>query len=86
PSLKNVAAAGSYMHDGRFATLAQVVQHYVRGVQDGPALDQRLRGPNGQPQRLQLSAADQGALVAFLQTLTDAGLATDVRFGDPFRK
>jgi len=86
PSLKNVAAAGSYMHDGRFATLAQVVQHYVRGVQDGPALDQRLRGPNGGPQRLQLSAADQAALVAFLQTLTDSVLATVARFGDPFRK
>ncbi len=86
PSLKNVAAAGSYMHDGRFATLAQVVQHYVRGVQDGPALDRRLRGPNGLPQRLQLSAANQAALVAFLQTLTDAALATDPRFGDPFRR
>jgi cytochrome c peroxidase len=86
PSLKNVAVTGPYMHDGRFTTLAQVVQHYVGGIQDGPALDQRLRGPGGQPQRLQLSADDKAALVAFLGTLTDNTVATDKRFSDPFKR
>jgi cytochrome c peroxidase len=85
PSLKSVAMTGPYMHDGRFATLEQVVEHYVSGVQLGPALDNRLRLPNGQPIRLALSASDKAALVAFMRTLTDSALTTDARFATPFR-
>ena len=85
PSLRDVGLTGPYMHDGRFATLADVVDHYDRGVQDGPALDPRLR-ENGRPRRLGLSAADRAALVAFLLTLNDRALTTDPRFGDPFRR
>jgi len=86
PSLKNAAVAGPYMHDGRFNSLEQVVDHYDHGVQNGPALDNRLRGPAGQGQRLQLAANDKAALVAFLRTLTDSSLAADVRYSDPFRR
>lgn len=86
PSLKSVAVTGPYMHDGRFTTLAQVVEHYVSGIQDGPALDQRLRGPGGQPQRLQLSTDDKAALVAFLGTLTDNTVSSDKKFSDPFKR
>ncbi|WP_353205804.1 cytochrome c peroxidase, partial [Sphingomonas sp.] len=85
PSLKSVAIVGQYMHDGRLATLADVVEHYNSGVQNGPALDNRLK-QGGAPQRLNLSAADKAALVAFLQTLTDTGLAADAKFGNPFKK
>ena len=85
PSLKNVAVTGPFMHDGRFATLEQVVEHYVGGVQLGPALDNRLRLPTGQPVRLGLSASDKAALVAFMRTLTDSALMTDARFSSPFR-
>lgn len=86
PSLKNVAVSGPYMHDGRFQTLDQVVNHYVRGVREGPALDPRLRGPQGAPLRLQLNRADEQALVAFLATLTDTELLRDQRFTTPFRQ
>jgi|CXWL01.1.fsa_nt_gi cytochrome c peroxidase len=86
PSLKNGGVPGRFMHDGRFSTLDQVVAHYNNGVQDGPALDQRLRGPGGTPLRLNLNAGDRAALVAFLQTLTDPQLAGDAKFGDPFRR
>ncbi len=86
PSLKNVAGGGPFMHDGRFDTLQEVVDHYDSGVQNGPALDQRLRGPGGTPLRLNLSAADKAALVAFMQTLTDVRLAADARYTDPFRR
>ncbi len=85
PSLKNVALSVAFMHDGRFATLDQVVEHYNSGVQAGPALDNRLKGPGGAPQRLNLSAADKAALVAFMRTLTDTSLNTDPRFSSPFR-
>jgi len=84
PSLKSVAVTGPYMHDGRFDTQEQVVAHYDAGSQDAPALDQRLHDEGGRPVRLQVSAADRAALVAFLRTLTDSTLARDERFSDPF--
>lgn len=83
PSLRNVGLTGPYMHDGRFATLAEVVDHYDRGVKEGPALDPRLR-QGSRPQRLNLSAADRAALVSFLMTLNDPVLTTEERFSDPF--
>jgi cytochrome c peroxidase len=86
PSLKGVSSTSPYMHDGSLADLAAVVAHYDHGIQDGPALDNRLRGPDGQPQRLNLSAADQAALVDFLRTLQDDVLTSDSRFTNPFKK
>jgi cytochrome c peroxidase len=85
PSLRSVGLTGPYMHDGRFVTLAEVVDFYDHGIQAGPALDDRLRQGRG-PRRLNLSAADRAALVAFLMTLTDRALTTDARFADPFRR
>ena len=85
PSLKNVGLGGAFMHDGRFSSLAQVVDHYAAGVQAGPALDPTLLGPDGTPRRFDLSAADKAALVAFLHTLTDPVLTTDSKFSNPFR-
>lgn len=85
PSLRSVGLTGPYMHDGRFVTLAEVVDFYATGVRDGPALDPRLR-QGREPRRLALSAADRAALVAFLMTLNDPALTTDPRFGDPFRR
>ena len=85
PSLRNAGLTGPYMHDGRFDTLAQVVDFYDHGVQEGPALDPRLR-KGTEPQRLGLSAEDRTALVAFLHTLTDRAFITDERFSDPFRR
>lgn len=84
PSLRSVGLTGPYMHDGRFATLAEVVDFYSSGVHDGPALDPRLRRGR-EPLHLALSEADRAALVAFLKTLDDPVLTTDPRFGDPFR-
>jgi cytochrome c peroxidase len=85
PSLRNVALTAPYMHDGRLATLEDVIDHYADGVLDHPNLDPRLRGPGGAPRILGLDAADRSALVAFLHTLTDLALVEDVRFSDPFR-
>ncbi len=86
PSLRNVEVTGPYMHDGRFATLEEVVEHYNSGVQDHPALDNRLRvrGTN-QVKRLNFTDAQKSALVAFLKTLTDNTFLTDDKFSDPFK-
>ena len=86
PFLRNIALTAPYMHDGRFATLEEVVEHYNSGVQMHQNLDHRLRAPDGNsPQRLNLSNGEKAALVAFLETLTDEELVTASRFEDPFR-
>lgn len=86
PSLKNIALTAPYMHDGRFASLEDVIEHYNSGVQAHPNLDNRLKIPGtNQPRRLNLSASDKAALAAFLRTLTDETLTTDEKFSDPFK-
>lgn len=84
PSLRNIALTGPYMHDGRFETLEEVVEHYNSGVQAHPALDHNLLGENDLPQRLDLTNFEKKALVAFLHTLTDEDFITDERFSNPF--
>lgn len=86
PSLRNIELTGPYMRDGRFATLEEVVEHYNSGVQAHPTLSPPLRvgGPNGQPRRLNLTAQDKAALVAFLKTLTDNTIAAEEKYSNPF--
>ncbi len=69
PSLRNVALTAPYMHDGRLATLEEVIAHYDHGVQRAATLDPNLA--KHPPAGLGLSAEDQRALVAFLRALTD---------------
>jgi hypothetical protein len=70
PSLRNVALTAPYMHDGRFQTLEEVVEHYAAGVKRSATLDPNLaKHPDG---GVPLNAADKRALTAFLRTLTDA--------------
>ena len=69
PSLRNVAVTAPYMHDGRFRTLDEAVEHYCTGMKRSATLDPNLaKHPDG---GLPLSADDKRALVAFLKTLTD---------------
>lgn len=84
PSLRNVGVRPRFMHDGRFTSLAQVVDFYDAGVQPNPDLDARLRNPDGSPRRLNLTAAQKAALVAFMGTLTDSAFLASPRFANPF--
>jgi len=84
-SLRNIELTAPYMHDGRFATLDDVVEHYSSGVMNHPNLSPQLRLPNGQPRQANLSPQDKAALVAFLKTLTDLSITTDVKFSNPFK-
>jgi cytochrome c peroxidase len=84
-SLKNIELTAPYMHDGRFATLEDVVEHYSTGVKNHPNLSPQLRLPNGQPRLANLSVQDKAALVAFLKTLTDQSITTDIKFSNPFK-
>ncbi|MDB6124048.1 MAG: hypothetical protein JWQ71_3041 [Pedosphaera sp.] len=72
PSLRNVELTGPYMHDGRFKTLEEVVDHYCTGMKRTTTLDPNLaKHPDG---GVPLSVEDRKALVAFLKTLTEEDL------------
>ena len=89
PSLRNIEGTAPFMHDGRFATLEEVVEFYNSGVVFNANLPPPLRAPPvpGQPpsaRRLNLTNNQKSALVAFLKTMTDTNLTGAVRFSDPF--
>jgi cytochrome c peroxidase len=84
PSLKNIAVTAPYMHDGRFKTLDEVIEHYSTGVKNNPALSPPLRAQGGGVHLLNLSTAEKNALKAFLVTLTDSPMLTDEKFSSPF--
>jgi cytochrome c peroxidase len=88
PSLRNIALTAPYMHDGRFQTLEQVIEHYSSGIRPHPNLGVALNKdePAGDQATLgfRLMPAQKQALVAFLKTLTDERFVADPRFADPF--
>lgn len=90
PSLRNIALTAPYMHDGRFNTLEEVIDHYNEGIQNHPSLDWRLQkfdelSGTQQPIKLHLDELEKMALVSFLKTLTDEDYRNDVRFSNPFK-
>ena len=86
PSLRNVGVRAPYMHDGRFATLEEVVDHYSDGVQAHPSLPQTgfFRRDSSGIIQVGLNRYEKASLVAFLHTLTDTTIAEDPKFSDPF--
>jgi cytochrome c peroxidase len=83
-SLRNIGVRERFMHDGRFTSLAEVVQFYSTGVQANPHLDPILKDLEGNPLRLNWGQNEINAVVAFLNTLTDNEFLTDAKFSDPF--
>jgi len=84
PSLRNIEVTAPYMHDGRFATLEDVIEFYDRQIQPHPNLDPILENANGQPRRFNFTGQEKDALLAYLRTLTDTDFLMDERFSDPF--
>ncbi|TWU42438.1 cytochrome-c peroxidase [Novipirellula artificiosorum] len=82
PSLRNIEVTGPYMHDGRFKTLYQVIEHYNWSVRPHPNLGGQLEdvAANG----MGLPTPQKDALEAFLMTLTDQHLLRDPKYADPF--
>ena len=78
PSLRNVEVTAPYGHDGRFATLDALIDHYS----DNPVFDMNLGYVTARP--LKFTASEKAALMAFLRTLTDRTSLTDSRFSNPF--
>jgi cytochrome c peroxidase len=84
PSLRNVAVRAPYMHDGRFATLEDVIDHYSEGIEASPNLGAPFGVIDGVVPQINMTDEEKAALVAFLHTLTDEALLSDPKFGDPF--
>jgi len=80
-TLRNIELTGPYMHDGRFKTLAEVVNFYATGLVVSPSVSPLMKhlstGGN------QLSQVQQDYLIAFLKTLTDYQFLSDTAFAKP---
>ncbi|MBI5857752.1 MAG: c-type cytochrome [Sphingobacteriales bacterium] len=77
PTLRNCFVSENYMHDGRFNTLAQCINHYRTGVQQSSTLDPSLSGG------ISLTNAEADNLYQFLKTLTDSSFLINPRFSKP---
>lgn len=78
PSLRNLLLTAPYMHDGRFATLQIVIDHYSENIHYSPTLD-----PLIPPKGMNLSKEEKESILAFLSTLTDYTFSGNPVFGKP---
>ena len=77
PSLRNIALTGPYMHDGRFTTLQQCLDHYT-DIKNLVNLDPTIPATG-----IPLTSQEKTDIISFLQTLTDYKFINDPKFADP---
>lgn len=77
-TLRNIALTAPYMHDGRFQTLRQVVEHYNSGGHYAPNVNLGSISPRN------LSEEQIDDIVAFMQTFTDTTFYNNPAFQNPF--
>ena len=78
PTLRNIAVTAPYMHDGRFATLGAVIDHYSSGGAPSASRSALVRG-------FAVTEGEKADLIAFLESLTDAGFLEDPLLADPWK-
>ncbi len=78
PSLRNLAFTAPYMHDGRFDTLDEVINHYSEGLQNSPTIDPLMKKID--EGGVQLSEQEKADLKAFLLTLSDPSFINNQDF------
>ncbi len=81
-TLRNIALTAPYMHDGRFNTLEEVINHYNSELHSSSTLDPALASTMGTG--LMLDEGDIADLIAFLHTLTDDRFLTNPEYKSPF--
>lgn len=81
PTLRNIALTAPYMHDGRFQTLDEVINHYSEGLVNSATVDPLMKfvADGG----VALTTTEKNQLKAFLNTLTDYDFAANPAFQDP---
>ena len=82
PSLRNIEVTGPYMHDGRFKTLEEVIEHYDSGIHESSTVDPALLATK--EKGLFLDDQDKQDLIAFLKTLTDPVYLDNDEYKSPF--
>ncbi|MFT7453131.1 MAG: cytochrome c peroxidase [Patescibacteria group bacterium] len=82
PTLRNVALTAPYMHDGRFQTLEQVIDHYNEGIQESTTADPTVL--NTKDTGLFLTPQDKEDLINYLKTLTDDTFVNEASYKTPF--
>ena len=80
PTLRNIELTAPYMHDGRFATLEEVIEHYNMGGHASPTLDPLMKNVGV---GLELTQDEKIDLVNFLKTLTDLDYLNNPEFSEP---
>ncbi len=91
PTLRNIALTAPYMHDGRFRTLEEVLDHYDSGIRKSSTLSalimeaDNLHKSSQDRISLNLTQQEKNAIITFLHTLTDEEFVTAERFSDPSR-
>ena len=82
PSLRNIAKTAPYMHDGRFTSLEEVINHYNEGIQNSPTAE--ITVINTMATGLLLTDEDKVDLINFLKTLTDETYLNEAAYSSPF--
>ena len=82
-SLRNLSYSGPFMHDGRFATIDEVIQHYSVGVKESPSLDVLMEF--SKQGGVNLSPSEAFELKSFLLSLDDPDFIKDPQFSNPFK-
>jgi len=88
-TLRNIAVTAPYMHDGRFNTLEEVLEHYDKHVKLSEFTDPLIMeasNVNGGAPRLYLYPHEINQILAFLKTLTDTTFLNNPKFSNPFIK
>lgn len=85
PTFRNLVFSAPYMHDGRFKTLEEVVEHYNSGIQPNQNLDSLLKDENNKPIRFGLNKDEEAQLVGLLKLFTDSSVITEPRFAAPVK-
>ncbi len=92
PTLRNIALTAPYMHDGRFHTLEEVLEHYNTHTRMSATLDVLIREASNEhrepndPVDLKLTKEEKSDIIAFLKTLTDSTFITNKKYASPFRQ
>jgi len=81
-SLRNIEVTQPFMHDGRFSTLEEVIDHYNASIQNSPSVNPAIL--DTKEKGLFLDEAKKKDLIAFLKTLTDDDLFNNAEYSDPF--
>lgn len=76
PSLRNIDLTGPYMHDGRYMTLMECLNHYTSSITISPTLDPSLNSG------IAMTTQEKTDIIAFLKTLTDPQFLTDKRYSE----